>query len=92
MKIREIRKDEFERRKEKATKTYTEKHSKYSMTYFVVEKGNNTFDLLIHDLQIYDYAKVPEEDDESYKLEEDVTENWIRSESGIEFKEFKEVE
>ena len=90
VKIYMIEKEKFEQLKKGAIRRCTIKSRTYIWTFFVIPKGK-LYDLVSEHLELYDGAVGTDEDDQYYKIEENVNENWIQVQTGKKLEDFTEV-
>ena len=90
LKIYMIEKEKFEQLRKGATKKYIKKERTYIWTFFVIPKGK-LYDLISEHLELYDGVVGSDEDDQYYKIEENVNENWIHVQTGKKLEDFTEV-
>ena len=91
VKIYMIGKERFEELKRSATRKCTIKHSTYILNVFVIPIRDGVYNVITENLEVYDGVIGTGEDDQYYKIEEEVDENWIQVQTGKKLEDFTEV-
>ena len=91
VKIYMIGKERFEELKRSATRKYTIRHSTYIWNVFVIPIRDGVYNVITEHLEVYDGVIGTGEDDQYYKIEEEVDENWIQVQTGKKLEDFTEV-
>ena len=86
-----ISKDRFEELRSGAIKKCTIKHSTYIWNVFVIPLRDGVYNVISEHLEVYDGVMGTGEDDQYYKIEEEVDENWIHVQTGKKLEDFTEV-
>lgn len=91
VKIYLISKEKFEELKKGAIKKCMIRHSTYIWNIFLIPIRDGVYNEITEHLEVYDGVIGTGEDDQYYKMQEEVDENWIKVGTGKNLDEFETV-